>query len=345
MSAQISLLLSIITLFSAPPKPEELRAAALKSRMAIHRASVELNVHRKTKEEPEYDVKVRSWLDQGKFRTDVYRPSRAGNQGPYREVYALNDREHIVFSDIPENDERLPDITIIEKSKYSPNKHNQGIDIRKLGISPVDSLIQAYHLQEVLSRGDLFEEAIESSSLDGLACWKVTFKTRDGLDWELWFCPDQGNSLIRSQMSEKSTNYQWTVDSRSRPFGSPPIWFPVQLQYTAVEKGVVNRVEKTEITIHSINEPIDPAVFTVAGINPPAGTRAMIYPYDPSTGNIWSWDGKTLQPKPQPASQPAPVSPSDQPRRPSSNNYPLWIFLASCSLLATLLIVKRIRSQ
>jgi hypothetical protein len=104
-----------------------------------------------------------------------------------------------------------------------------------------------------------------------------------------------GYSVVRMEQEFKGggTNYVDSVDLEIKKHEKSGVWFPVSQHYQRVEDGNrVSREEHLKVTVVSLNEPLDPAVFTPAGMNVRPGSLVMYIP-ERDTGEC-VWDGSKI---------------------------------------------------
>jgi hypothetical protein len=72
------------------------------------------------------------------------------------------------------------------------------------------------------------------------------------------------------------------------------VFFPTRVSFERRAGDVERRAEDVTIDVRSINAPIDPKVFTIAGMNIPAGTPVNAYP-DEDIERL-AWNGERIVP-------------------------------------------------
>ena len=138
-----------------------------------------------------------------------------------------------------------------------------------------------------------------------------------------------GYSVVRMEEEFRGggTQYVDSVDLQIRKHEKSGVWFPVSQHYQRVEDGSrVTCEEHLKITVLSLNEPLEPVVFTPAGMNVRPGTPVMFIPEQGTGHHVW--DGNKIV-----GTRPAvyPTASLDSGRR--------WVLPAILSALFVLLAV------
>jgi hypothetical protein len=122
---------------------------------------------------------------------------------------------------------------------------------------------------------------VEAATVDGEAAWVLkNMVIRNGVDNRVYFFPAKGNSIGLIEYSGKSDEYAFYGRYRSELEQDPGtgIWFPKKLVGEAFRNGAVKYRDVVTVHLREFNQPIDPAVFTLAGMNIREGAEV----YDPS---------------------------------------------------------------
>jgi hypothetical protein len=123
------------------------------------------------------------------------------------------------------------------------------------------------------NRGD---PTISFERLNGVDCWVLRWKLKNyDSTVTVWIAPSKGNSVVRMKAID-APKVVTVVESDVVLVGKSGLWFPrlvVREQYTNDTLSVRETVEIQEVRL---NEPIDPATFTLAGLNLPEGTYVQM---------------------------------------------------------------------
>lgn len=134
------------------------------------------------------------------------------------------------------------------------------------------------------------------------------------------------------ESSRDSEHYEAT------PTFQKGVWFPTKSRFVQTIGGRETRRDEVEVTVHSLNEPLDASVFRIEGMDLPAGTPVMGV-----TDETSIWDGKKLVPyqaKTQPKPEPHPASRAAA----GGDRWGLWAGLAALGAglaVAVLLVLRR----
>jgi hypothetical protein len=178
-------------------------------------------------------------------------------------------------------------------AKKQPPSDSCKIDFRILGFLPLglNAGSSSYYsfignLKELNDRKITMTDDI----LNGIECKKVLcFK--EGYYLAVWFAVKCGYSPI--QMESESKQYKildrTTVDV-TRYNESSDLWVPVHSVVERFEDGKLYRRTEYTIAVYSLNEPLDPKVFTPEGLDVPVGTSVEMT--SAADKKMLLWDGK-----------------------------------------------------
>ncbi len=125
----------------------------------------------------------------------------------------------------------------------------------------------------------------------------------EDIEMECWIAPDQGYSLRKAtknihnkERNEEKENMSFEAEvEQHQPSG---VWFPKSWRYSRklLINGEETKNEETGlVTVHALNEPIDPACFSMENMDIPAGTEVIwaLESPPPAKGTLY-WDGHTI---------------------------------------------------
>jgi hypothetical protein len=119
------------------------------------------------------------------------------------------------------------------------------------------------------------DESIVREVFKGEECWKVEYRAKSPAPQEIpfavrfWVSPKQGDSLIRmqSQSEFKDVGYITTLDCENQKSADAGLWYPRRLVWESGRVGAEpSHHEEAQVTLGSLNKPIDPVVFSFKGI-------------------------------------------------------------------------------
>jgi hypothetical protein len=174
-------------------------------------------------------------------------------------------------------------------------------DIRMIGMNPI---CYAYHeIETVLGRADREDSTVTDEILNGIACKKFTYIHPEfGVKYTYWIAPKFGYSVIRMHSyydgkprspTQEPTAITSYTDSIVSEYKNTGIWFPTELHHVFTVGGKLERTQDMFVKIISLNEPIDPELFTLKGLNVPAGTAVILLPE--SEYDNFFWDGHEIK--------------------------------------------------
>jgi hypothetical protein len=170
-----------------------------------------------------------------------------------------------------------------EKGEFTKNDYFR-YPIESLGLLPLDRLNSLYnqsHLDEFYTSVFSASPKITREKLGQTDCLVLSTQQKihpnNESTYKVWISLEQGPSVLQIQKQfGKKTYTRKNQIEKHIPSG---IWFPISSEYTYSENGNLIETEKVEIVIHSLNQRIDPSLFTIAGIGLPEGTKIL---HDPT---------------------------------------------------------------
>ena len=191
-----------------------------------------------------------------------------------------------------------------------------------------------------------------AATVEGEAAWVLQSKwLRSGADNRIYLSPGKGGTVGLIEGSGKTDKYSFhsKYQSNLEQDARTGIWFPKKFVGEAFENGAIKDRDTVTVHLREFNQPIDPAVFKLAGMNLPEGVEV----FDPNLppggiapprlqyrdGQIAPYREKSVPP--EAVSQPRPVDPSVVPGR-----YRWWYAGAALlfGIAAAVLIRRAIRS-
>jgi hypothetical protein len=244
------------------------------------------------------------WFDGSKIREDTLRPQSGGATGFYREVLCYAGGRRTFWSDqiFPQGS-----VAVDYRDQEKPASLSETlVDPRLAGLTPMDSPNYIhFHLESFVARSDRQPPSVRSDPLNGVECWRVEFLTNDGSTIRYWVAPTQGNSVLRIEhaFTNSGDRYLDSVTTEVKRYESAGVWFPASCVFRRLQNDKPLREEKLTIRVASFNQPIDPQVFELKGMNIPAGTLMQRVPRDPRGEVVW--DGNEIVPLYSPIASPS----------------------------------------
>ena len=136
----------------------------------------------------------------------------------------------------------------------------------------------------------------------GFDCWRVSYTTPKGGTVAYWVDPERGYNVLRIEGAFTSFAGKPIVDRVDCDLQKVEgLWFPRSCRYRRTEEGgKVTSQEDLEVEVVSLNEPIDPEVFSLQGIDIIPEDATVVWVSDreppvekPGIGSL-KWDGEKL---------------------------------------------------
>ncbi|MBS0201523.1 MAG: hypothetical protein JSS49_01390 [Planctomycetes bacterium] len=286
------------------PTAADLERDVIAYRKAIHSAELSLE-HRLTSYPSGKDPVVRNrttaiYLLETKLRNDVTRIS--GPDGDSTRATNCRNCEangfHVFYTDLKE-----PNFEIMLEMHPVAEVLNQPatfpvFDPRALGMAADSSpnLAKLKSFGEWIGRADRSDPTVTRETYHGQDCIRLEYRfDPDTGTVRQWFNPMYGPSLVRmeKEFSYRDMVYLDSVETEYGLHGESKLWFPSKVTYSRKRDGIVDEDEIVTVTVISLNAEVDPKLFTIAGMNVPAGTYISGHPI---SEDACLWNGKSIVP-------------------------------------------------
>jgi hypothetical protein len=355
-----------------PPDPVALERRAVESRLAIRTLHVKLTIEREW-----YDrygqsgkggkvMQFEIWQDATHYRTDIFTESTSMSRD-----LALG-RRHVMCKNCEQPGHAIlyfegtggaalahPDNHSFQRDLFD---RGEAFDPRLLGYTSSDHVnmprpATAKNLGLDIISPERSPPTVEAATVDGEAAWVLKSKSlRSGFDHRAYIFPGKGGSvgLIEYSGKVKDDSFRSRHHSELERDARTGIWFPKKLVGEWFENGALKDRDVVTVHLREFNQPIDPSVFTLAGMNVREGEEV----YDPAPnrtgkdrprmqyrgGQIvpYKKESLTQPPPPETVTQPRPVDPSVVPGR-----FRWWYAAAAVlfGLAAVLLLYRAVRRR
>ena len=203
-----------------------------------------------------------------------------------------------------------------------------------IGIVSSDSKnIVQFHMESFIGWSARQKPTATSTTLNGIDCWKVEYISSDDRTVRTWIAPGMGFGVLRMEVQFE--------DSAGVPFLSRSdctlaqdkvsgIWFPHLFSYRRHVRGKVEIEEDLEVQVVSLNQALDPKLFTLEGIDClPSGEQVSWVSNTPAPASGYLiWNGRELVSGTPPA-----IPRLDQPQR-GGNSLLIFIIAVLCAVAA-----------
>jgi len=191
-------------------------------------------------------------------------------------------------------------LLIFSSSEMEVNKHWFIPPPAELGMIPLEyGMALNFPMDAYLTRADRESPTLETTELDGVVCFRISYTTFNKTKIDEWISADRGYSVIgMDERFQNHTGAEYHDSLRSTVELHEPsgIWFPVSLHYQRTINANLFTREQVDISVHSLNTELDPGVFSLGGIKQLSpGTRVLTYCAE---GEIdkerMEWDGRKI---------------------------------------------------
>lgn len=177
------------------------------------------------------------------------------------------------------------------------------------------------------------ECTIERERLDEVDTLKSSYVRADGQRVTFWIAPELGHSVLQtefSSLSKKGKRRTQRVHSMLAQHGD--VWFPSECEYTCYSDDELIAHELWVVKNAEFNSPIDPTVFTLAGLELSQGTYVVGDSGQRGKVALGVWDGEKLTDPPA-----SPTVLSHPPPAPENRDRLLWI--AALNAIAGMVLI------
>jgi hypothetical protein len=285
------------------PAAEDVEKQVLEYRRALKTAEIQLSQATYSKENgpPDDERRTKIWFDGKKLRNDlVYRLS--GEKTYHREIHGRHcEREgYLLYY----TDEKPPPGVAygLEFHKIGPDTDPAScpvIDPRLLGliIRPSYNLPDS-HLDEFVRPSDRHPPSIRKTRVNGKELLLVEYTFLSGTRVREWIATDRGPSIVRME-SEYDKDGKPCIHSLVCDFADAPTaggyWFPKSCTYHYTIDGKMGALrEVATIDVISLNKPIPPEAFTLAGMGITQGSTITGLPRADKADGLPEWNGDTI---------------------------------------------------
>jgi hypothetical protein len=196
----------------------------------------------------------------------------------------------------------------LENKANNSEADNTIIDPKVLGIIPNQpTLANRYNLNSYIGSEASKNGTVEKGIWKGKSCYIVTFNSGKS-QIRYWVVPEMDYSVIsierkypldklKKPSEHDRTRTEYQKDTKSG------IWFPKKINFKRLRNGTIRTTEYASIKLVSLNEPIDPEVFSLNGIGITPGARVRNKDLKEPVRKIWDGEKVVDVPKGTPRSQ------------------------------------------
>jgi hypothetical protein len=351
----------------ATPDPVDLERRAVEARLAIHTLHVKLTIEREWYNWPKGSDKggklmhYEIWQDATHYRADIFTERSSSTQD------LANGRRWVLCQNCEKPGhtiqyfERSGVALIRPDNPLARNlfKGGEAFDPRLLGCTTDNHLNMrrpgtAQTLPPEFNSPERSPATVEAAHVDGEAAWVLKNKViRGGANIRVYFLSGKGGAIGLIESTGKTDKYTFRGRFHSELEQEPRtgIWFPKKFVRETFENDALGDRDVVTVHLREFNQPIDPAVFTLAGIDVQNGELVLDAELN-RTGKdrplMQYRDGQIVPYKPDPSAQPVTMTqprPVDQSVVPGRNR---WWYAAAAALFtvaAALLLFRAARRK
>ena len=233
-----------------------------------------------------------------KRRADIARTDSAMGK-PYRQLRCFAAGRHISWFDRRESGGGFTALSDTDVKYLGDPLGAAVVDPRMIGMSPDDfANLVHYNLEFVFGSGDRKDAQGLATRVthQGIDCLQSDYERNSGSKVRCLVAPEMDYAPVRveSEFVVNNMRYQDSVSIKNERHRPSNIWFPVECWYQRLEDGKVTREEQLKVTVVSLNEPIPPETFTLAGMGIPPGVHVSRVPEDEHLVGVNVWNGREV---------------------------------------------------
>lgn len=261
------------------PGPVALERRAVEDRLTIHTLHVKLTLEQEWfgTEKGGKLMHFEIWQDATHYRADIFTERSSMEQdlaNGRRQVLCRNCEKpgHVIryfersgLSLIPPGNSMASELL----------RSGEAFDPRLLGCTTDNYLNMkrpgaAKTLPLIFNSPESTPATVEKATVDGEGAWVLKNTIiRSGSNRRITFFPDKGGAIGLIEYSGKSDSYAFRGRFHSELEQEPRtgIWFPKKFAGETFRNDAIRDRETVTVHLREFNQPIDPAVFSLAGIN------------------------------------------------------------------------------
>ncbi|MDR2441741.1 MAG: hypothetical protein LBE12_20470, partial [Planctomycetaceae bacterium] len=225
------------------------------------------------------------------------RPEGQNNNQTCTTISLLDGQSYYLYQKLDNlNEPTMPIYQAEQVGKYAP-KDVFEMDFRVFGFTPYgfgigNDPLRAYfcNLEQIKK---IEKITMTDEILNGISCKKITYILKKGDAYvSFWLAVDCGYSPIRAETKTTSSKFYRCTSVDVSRYKDTDLWIPAHVIEEYAPTGDPYRKTEYTITVYSINESLDPKIFTLEGLNIPVGTPVDMHPDPKHLPRLW--DGKKV---------------------------------------------------
>jgi hypothetical protein len=335
----------------------DVEARALADRRAITSAHLQLRVtgyQMIADRRDEYGKTIEVWLDGDRLRVDATSDKKPEAKddvmGGRRRTMCRNCLKPGHTTTYTHLWGQIETVSNTEDMSGAVGTHQELSDPRQLGFCLLPhGRLRKHGLDYTVGSTDRKDVRLEEGEHAGQKAWVVRATTiSGGADLRVWILPTRGHTVGRIEARGEYKGKPWATTLESDLQEYDHVWFPRKYTYReaihAVHPDKPMAEQTVEVLSAEFNRPIDPKVFTLAGMNAAPGTP-VVAANEPM--RFWTESGvQRDNPTPPPSAVPPNAQPPE-PVQPLPGSGRWWYLVAAvlCAVAAVLffrrVIVRR----
>jgi hypothetical protein len=238
---------------------------------------------------------VRVWFDGKKVRQDWLH--KGNNGSPLRRVDCVgcecDDCEFLYQQSSP--GAPVMGVRLDKKNTVLRSMPVVVVDPKRVGFVPF-SLFGTWRntLDIFVGRPERQNSAVSKTTFNGQDCSLVEYTGLHGERVKIWIAPGLGYNVTRLAIAgiapQDGVPWKTILESKIAQWGSKKVWYPSSYVFERARGGKIQEKEEVIVTRASLNEPIDPKVFTLAGLDLLEGiaiSGSAVKQAPPGKENVW----------------------------------------------------------
>lgn len=230
-------------------------------------------------------------LDFARFYSDEQKfPGLINETYDTRKIFAPTHTYVFGTQQFPGNQAEAVQVSRIAEEVSAKYSDAVKADIRSVGFHPCGAWV-IFPVDDLLRNYGSVERAMEDDQINGISCKKISLQAAPGSECSIWIAPERGYSPIRCVANVAKLNMSDQTDVEVVEWNKSGLWFPTASKYVRTIAGKVVHQEEALFEIVSLNQPLPPQTFELAGLDIPVGHAVYTVP---DSGPLQLWDGEKV---------------------------------------------------
>ena len=239
---------------------------------------------------------VKLWFDGAKQRSDTF---VSGGAETHRDIRCLVSNRYIRWSEQKSPGGGMYGVDDHDV-KFADRRVATVVDPRMVGMAPDSfaNLVQ-YNLESFFGSGNRRQGEGDLATrvmLDGAECLQSEYERNTGATIRLVVVPAMNFAPVRieAEFIANGVNYRDVVSVKNKFHEPSRTWFPANFRYERRLDDRIVELQEGKLTVESLNEPVSPEIFTLAGMGLPPGVHVSRFPEDEHLVGVNVWNGREV---------------------------------------------------